>query len=235
MWDAQFSGSRQSMAVVGKVEAKGGKLYLLGMGGRKLVSTDFGNRESVVFIDRKNGAVHKVFKFNAQQGVGTRFEINAEGRLDTGRGGVSDLLEKIYVINAIGGTPTELLGLTEDGELVVKQPYGGGAGKIGASERQGAEQTHGLIFVPNRVVSSPYRSFYTSIGGLDFLVGDLHPGNFHRDTFHRVRILDTITARITDEYYRAFPQLKVFVKENRERVNFFVVNPFGPSFPLFPS
>jgi hypothetical protein len=208
---------RKRLSVVGKMEINGEKLTFSGMSGRQLGSTDFGNRESLVFIDRKNGVVYKVFDMDDEGTVGTRFNINAEGLLDTGRGGLVDLVEKIYVINAIGGTPTEILGLTEDGGLVVKQPYGGGAGKISASERQGAAQAHGLVFVPNSVVRSPYRNFYTGIGGLDFLIGDLHPGNFHRDTFQRARILDIITARITDEYYRVFPMLNAFVAANRAR------------------
>jgi hypothetical protein len=208
---------RVASAGCGESGNKAGQDVFVDMKRRRLFSTDFGNRESKIFVDKKNGAVYKVFEPDDENNVGTRFEINADGKLDIGQGRLTDLFEKIYIINAIGGTPTEIIGQTEDGRIIVKQPYGGGAGKIGIGERQGAEKAHGLVFVPNTVVAGIYRIFYTNVDGQGFLIGDLHPGNFHRDTFKRARILDISTAKITDEYYKAFPQLKAFEEANRER------------------
>jgi len=86
-----------------------------------------GGVEALAFADDE-GSVYKFFLFREDGATGATFSfqpgsdclLEAQCCLGTYR----NLLEKLAVINAIGGMPTEITGVTPEGILVAKQTFG---------------------------------------------------------------------------------------------------------------
>jgi hypothetical protein len=145
-----------------------------------------------------------------------QFVVDSSGRLGVAPAAPNSIFEKVFVLNALGGAPTEVLGKTDAGDFVVKQPYGSHSWLSSVAGQVAAEQRARLAEVPDSVLRSIVPLYYSNVDGIDFLVGDLHVGNFAKDTFLKSRIIDLVASRITPEYYAQFPALREWVDAHRE-------------------
>ncbi|MDR3229039.1 MAG: hypothetical protein LBT53_06485 [Puniceicoccales bacterium] len=208
-------GGWPSVPVVGICVADN-REELIGVDGSRLPRLDSG-AEADVYLDKKRGVVYKVFSTGENGTAGDIYFVNKNGRLDSRNShDKNDLLEKIYVLNAIGGVPTEVTGRMACGELVVKQPYGWTENELSHTERYAVNARSGLSWVaPDVVPLDLFDSLYvTQTPEGAFLVGDLHEGNYLRNARHSGRILDLVTTRVTPEILYTFPKLEVLLKRN---------------------
>jgi hypothetical protein len=158
-----------------------------------------GGMEATVFQDRL-GSVYKFFLPDwIQWNIGAvfRFSANEDESLQAtaGFGTYRELLEKLYLLNMIGGMPTEGTGITLEGILIVKQA-------LGRSLPNGCD-TSQLVQSPSlRVPPSRFLHCDRAQPRLVFLheepwlIGDLHERNIAYDVLGAPRIIDLVAARI---------------------------------------
>jgi len=156
-----------------------------------------GGVEAWAFQDRED-SIYKFFRPIEGQWIGATFHyepdenqvMQAEACPGTYRG----LLEKLDVINVIGGMPTELVGVTPEGVLVVKQVLG---------ERL-AEGTDTSGLLPPALIPWPSRFLRCDrdhprlafVRGRPWLVADTHDRNVVRLGDGSLRIIDIVAAPI---------------------------------------
>jgi len=180
--------------------------------------------EAYAYVDEAQGVVYKVYQFgeSSDESVGIRLAIE-EGMVGTDTGRPRDVIEKTWVINDLGGTPTEIVGFTQDGEIVVKQPRGRRAQDTASAEPSPFDRAQAIIkahlqevpasVLPRIDMRSPL--YYSHIAGQDVLLGDLHGKNFIGDTIGRGRINDLATHVLTAEELAKLPKLNAWLAERR--------------------
>ncbi len=171
--------------------------------------------EARVYIDRPNGVVYKAYTKGNSGSIGLKIGFDSKGLAMRDTGSLSDLYEKVWVINALGGAPTEIAGRLDTGEIVTKQPLG----SLDATWQPWAVNREArLVEIPDTVLKRPQglsELYLSHIDGHDIIVGDLHEGNYIGDTLARGRIADLVTHRITPADLDRFPQLRVWLDQNR--------------------
>lgn len=161
--------------------------------------------EASAFTAVADGSVYKFFLPREQKQIGSvfGFRSGAEASLqaDAEFGGYRGLLEKLLLIQALGGMATEVVAITHEGILVVKQT-------LGDPLPQGADTSRslpdGLIEIPSRFLRANRdhprlfflrrRSAEGSERDEPWLVADLHARNFVRGSDGRLRVIDLVAA-----------------------------------------
>lgn len=143
-------------------------------------------------------ADHSIYKFfffiePGDVGAAFAFDRTAEGALvaTAARGSYALLFAKLLAIHQIG-IPTEVIGITPEGILVVKQT-------LGTALSQGTDTSKmlpaGLIEIPSRFLTAnrdhPRLLF---MDGVPWLVADLHARNFVRCSDGALRVIDLVAA-----------------------------------------
>ncbi len=142
------------------------------------------------YLPREEGRVGGTFAFEARR--------PADGpdapalQADACLGSYRDLLEKLALILALGGMPTEVVGITPEGVLVAKQ-------RLGERLPEGADVSSSLpgdlIPIPARFLRAhrdhPRLAF---VGGRPWFVADIHAKNLVRDSIGRLRVIDLLAA-----------------------------------------
>ncbi|HVU17939.1 MAG TPA: hypothetical protein VHD32_13515 [Candidatus Didemnitutus sp.] len=175
-----------------------------------------GGVEAWAFQD-KSGSIYKFFRPIEAVWIGATFRLNpgedhaleAEATPGTYR----DLLEKLDVINAIGGMPTEIVGITPEGVLVTKQVFG---------ERL-PEGTDTSTLLPETLVPWPSRFLrcdrdHPRLAFVDdrpWLVADPHDRNMVRAADGSVRIIDIVASPLSLSLLESFPLLRSWVERAR--------------------
>jgi hypothetical protein len=156
-----------------------------------------GGVEAWAFEDQEN-SIYKFFRPIEGQWIGAtfRYELDEEHGLlaEACPGSYRDLLEKLDVINVIGGMPTEVIGVTPEGVLVVKQVLG---------ERL-PEGTDTSEMLPPTLIPWPSRLLRCDrdharlafVRDRAWLVADTHDRNVVRIADGSVRIIDVVAATI---------------------------------------
>jgi|GEM_PF-4383678 len=180
--------------------------------------------EAYVYEDASQGVVYKVYEIGKSddRSIGIRLAIE-EGMVGTDTGRPRDVIEKTWAINELGGTPTEIVGFTQDGEIVVKQPRGRRAQDTASAEPSPFDRAQAITKAHLQVVPSDVlpridmRSplYYSHIAGQDVLLGDLHGKNFIGDTIGRGRINDLATHVLTEAELQKLPKLNAWIAERR--------------------
>jgi hypothetical protein len=146
------------------------------------------------------GSVYKFYLPREGKKIGSQFDfikgdesaVAAEARL----GNYRALLEKLLLIEALGGMPSEVVAITSEGILVAKQA-------LGDPLPQGDDTSEllpaGLIEIPARFLRANRdhpRLFFLEGGDRKkpFLVADLHARNFVRCTDGELRVIDLVAA-----------------------------------------
>lgn len=164
-----------------------------------------------------DGSVYKFFLPRNDLWIGATFSfrpaeesaLQAEACL----GSYRDLLEKLDVINAIGGMPTEAAGVTPEGIIVAKQTLG---------ERL-PERTDTSVLLPPSLIPWPSRFLRTDrdhprlafVRGQAWLVADPHDRNVVWDTNGGARIIDLVAAPLSPALLQGFPQLCEWIERVR--------------------
>jgi hypothetical protein len=126
-----------------------------------------------------------------------------------------DVFEKLLLINALGGMPTEVVGVSPEGVVVAKQT-------LGDRVTEGSDVTAllpaELIPVPSRFLRAhrdhPRLSF---VAGSTWFVADTHEKNLAYDLEGRVRVIDLLAARWPERLSRTEPVLTDWI--NRARID----------------
>jgi hypothetical protein len=152
--------------------------------------------EAWAFEAPGEGSVYKFYRPREAKSIGSEFGFQrggetllvAEARLGDYRG----LLEKLLIILALGGMATEVIAVTPEGILVAKQSRG-------ETLPQGADMSRelpgGLIEIPSRFLRAnrdhPRLLF---LGGIPYIVADLHSRNFVRAADGALRVIDLVAG-----------------------------------------
>ncbi|MCX6972189.1 MAG: hypothetical protein NTV93_18840 [Verrucomicrobia bacterium] len=82
--------------------------------------------EADVYYDEAGGVVYKIFTPSPSGDVGWRLrayrESDGSWRVDREPAILQDTLQKLALLHEAGGLPTEILGITETGDVLAKQP-----------------------------------------------------------------------------------------------------------------
>jgi hypothetical protein len=167
-----------------------------------------GGVEVRVFADTAHGVVYKVYSEGKSGSLGLRLTIDpADGHPVMDTGNDAHIAQKAWVINELGGTPTEIVGYTRQGEVVVKQPLGA---TDATWQPWAVNREARLVTIPESVLPrhKGMGDLYLShIDGHDVIVGDLHAGNYIGDTL--------ANGRLTPADLDRAPVLRAWVEENR--------------------
>lgn len=171
--------------------------------GRIGMTTDFihalkplpAGSEAAPFLDEERGVVYKLFTPSPAGNVGWRLRAarqDGKWRVDREPAQLMDTAEKLSLIHAAGGLPTEIVGLTTHFDLVGKQPLAfetepGMATRANAVAAMNGVQIADADFHGLRVLW---------VDGEAWLMGDLHAANIMRDAHGQDRVIDALFMRI---------------------------------------
>jgi predicted DCC family thiol-disulfide oxidoreductase YuxK len=155
-----------------------------------------GGVEAWAFASVEDASVYKFYLPREEKRIGSAFGFGrgeeaallAEAQL----GDYRALLEKLLLIQALGGMATELVAVTPEGILIAKQTLGD---TLGQGEDMSVRLPEGLIEIPSRFLRANRdhpRLFF--LGERSFLVADLHARNFVRGQDGALRVIDLVAA-----------------------------------------
>jgi hypothetical protein len=155
-----------------------------------------GGVEAWAFASEADGSVYKFYLPREEKRIGSVFgfrpgdeaRLLAEAELGTYRA----LLEKLLLIQALGGMATEVIAATPEGIVVAKQTLGD---PLPQGDDVSALLPTGLIEIPSRFLRANRdhpRLYFVS--GHAFLVGDLHARNFVRGLEGGLHLIDLVAA-----------------------------------------
>jgi hypothetical protein len=152
--------------------------------------------EASAFTAVADGSVYKFFLPREEKLIGSVFGFRpgeettllAEAEFGDYRG----LLEKLLLINSLGGMATEVVAITTEGILVAKQALGD---PLPQGDDMSGSLPPALVEIPSRFLRAnrdhPRLFFH---GGDPWLVADLHARNFVRDRHGGLRVIDLVAA-----------------------------------------
>lgn len=177
--------------------------------------------EASAFVAVDDGSVYKFFLPREGHFIGSEFGFRrgdetvllAEAVLGSYRA----LLEKLLLVQALGGMATEVVAVTPEGILVAKQT-------LGEPLPQGDDMSGSLpavlIEIPSRFLRANRdhpRLFF--LRGAPYLVADLHARNFVRGADHVLRVIDLVAAPWPVEFGAADPQIGSWLERVRRDPN----------------
>lgn len=173
--------------------------------------------EASAFLAVADGSVYKFFLPREEKRVGSVFGFRrgdetalvAEAEL----GGYRGLLEKLLLIQALGGMATEVVAITPEGILVAKQVFGE---PLPQGEDMSRSLPPGLIEIPSRFLRANRdhpRLFF--LRDRPWLVADLHARNFVRGVDQGLRVIDLVAAPWPVEFGAADPQIGSWLERVR--------------------
>jgi hypothetical protein len=157
--------------------------------------------EASAFAATDDGSVYKFFLPRDEHFIGSEFSFRAGDETilfaEAALGSYRALLEKLLLVQALGGMATEVIAITPEGILVAKQ-------SLGDPLPQGDDMSRllpdGLIEIPSRFLRAnrdhPRLFFLSRADGSrhPFLVADLHARNFVRCADGALRVIDLVAA-----------------------------------------
>lgn len=185
--------------------------------------------EAWAFEAAGEGSVYKFYRPREEKRIGSEFGfqrgsetlLRAEARLGDYRG----LLEKLLIILALGGMATEVVAVTPEGILIAKQARGQ---TLPQGDDMSRDLPGGLIEIPSRFLRAdrdhPRLHF---LGGLPYLVADLHARNFVRCADGSLRVIDLVAGRWPDDAGLRDPLIAGWLGRVRD-------DPLAPALPEAP-
>jgi hypothetical protein len=159
-----------------------------------------GGVEAWAFASVEDGSVYKFYQPREEKSIGSEFGFRRGDETtlfaEAGLGDYRGLLQKLWLILALGGMATEVIAITPEGILVAKQT-------LGEPLPQGDDVSRvlpaGLIEIPSRFLRAnrdhPRLFFLVQRDQrLPFLVADLHARNFVRCVDGALRVIDLVAA-----------------------------------------
>ena len=159
-----------------------------------------GGVEAWAFASVDDGSVYKFYQPREEKSIGSEFGFRRGDETtllaEAGLGNYRGLLQKLWLIQALGGMATEVIAITPEGILVAKQT-------LGEPLPQGDDVSRvlpaGLIEIPSRFLRANRdhpRLFFLEQREQrhPFLVADLHARNFVRCVDGALRVIDLVAA-----------------------------------------
>lgn len=173
--------------------------------------------EADVYHDEAGGVVYKIFTPSPSGEVGWRLrayrESDGSWRVDREPAILQDTLQKLALLHEAGGLPTEIIGLTETGDVLAKQP-------LAEETEAGPETREEAVVAMNGVQTSDeeldgIRVFWAQ--GKAWFIGDLHGQNIMRDTSGQTRVMDALMLEIPGRMIDENPAVAKAVRLAREK------------------
>lgn len=172
--------------------------------------------EASAFQSAHDGSIYKFYLPREEGRIGGTFlfsgAMSADGldapalQADACLGSYRDLLEKLALILALDGMPTEVVGVTPEGVLVAKQLLGE---RLPENADVSGLLPPGLIPIPSRFLRAhrdhPRLAF---AGGRPWFIADTHAKNLVRDTEGRLRVIDLLAAPFPVELAERDPLMR---------------------------
>jgi len=165
------------------------------------------------------GSVYKFFRplENQQIGATFRFQPGDDSLLQAQSipGTYRNLLEKLMLIHALGGMPTEVVAITPEGILVAKQTLG----------QRLPDDTDASQLLPPHLIPIPSRFLrcdrdHPRLAFVDhspWLIADLHNRNIVHDQNQTPRIIDLVATPFASDPIANFPMIQDWL--NRVRLD----------------
>lgn len=177
-----------------------------------------GGVEAWAYASEEDGSVYKFYLPREEKRIGSvfGFQTGDEAALLAGAqlGDYRGLLEKLWLIHALGGTATEIVAVTPEGIVVAKQVLGE---PLPQGDDMSALLPAGLIEIPSRFLRAnrdhPRLLFH---GGAAWLVADLHARNFVRCADGALRVIDLVAAPWPVEVAAQHPLIGDWLERVRE-------------------
>jgi hypothetical protein len=173
-----------------------------------------GGVEAWAFYHPENRSVYKFYWPQEERTIGSEF-VFARGET-TVLQAVSDfgsyraLLEKLLLIQLLGGMPTEVIAITPEGVLVAKQTFGD---VLTQGEDTSNRLPEGLIPIPSRFLrvnrDHPRLTFAM---GRPYLVADLHARNFVTGADGALHLIDLVAGPWPEEMSAQDPQMTAWLE-----------------------
>ncbi len=175
--------------------------------------------EASAFQSVHDGSIYKFYLPREEGRIGGTFTfasaLAADGldvpalRADACLGSYRDLLEKLALILALDGMPTEVVGVTPEGVLIAKQ-------LLGERLPEGADVSAllpaALIPIPARFLRAhrdhPRLAF---VAGRAWFIADTHAKNLVRDTAGRLRVIDLLAAPFPVHLAADYPLMRDWI------------------------
>ncbi|MDB6169649.1 MAG: hypothetical protein JWM88_2513 [Verrucomicrobia bacterium] len=152
--------------------------------------------EAWAYASEEDGSVYKFYLPREEKRIGSAFGFHpgeeALFQADAHLGDYRALLEKLCLIQALGGMATEVMAVTPEGILVAKQALGD---LLPQGDDVSGVLPPGLIEIPSRFLRANRdhpRLFF--MANQAWLVADLHARNFVRASDGHLRVIDLVAA-----------------------------------------
>jgi hypothetical protein len=177
-----------------------------------------GGVEAWAFASPSDRSVYKFYWPQEERTIGSdfRFSPGDETVLEAKAefGSYRALLEKLLLLQLLGGMATEVLAVTPEGVLVAKQVYGE---PMPQGEDMSGSLPRGLIEIPSRFLrANRDHPRLTFAMGSPYLVADLHAKNFVRGADGALRLIDLVAAPWPDAQVHRSPLITEWLGRVRD-------------------
>lgn len=177
-----------------------------------------GGVEAWAFAAREDGSVYKFYRPREEKRIGSAFGFRRGDETTllavAGLGDYQALLEKLMLIELLGGMGTEVVAVTPEGIMVAKQVLGD---PLPQGDDVSALLPAGLIEIPSRFLRAdrdhPRLVFHRERA---WLVADLHARNFVRGVDAALHLIDLVAAPWPVEITARDPLVREWLMRVRE-------------------
>lgn len=179
--------------------------------------------EARPYYDQRQGVVYKLFDLRINGSLGTKCEISRVSeddnpdlpeddryRVETTEASLRDTLVKLALLNEVGAHPTEIVGLSSEGDfLLVKQPFATIAQDPGGKD---------LVVAIEQTKAVKPRSLRLScvilwLEGDAYIMADLHERNIMIDHDGLPTIIDALIGKIAPSLKDKLPSLRAAIED----------------------
>jgi DNA topoisomerase IB/predicted RNA methylase len=185
-----------------------------------------GGAEATVYADESQGVVYKVledWKKRPILGIWGEPQTTASGKLDwrfkpatTPR----QLSIRLAVQGLLGGTPTEIAGISPEGHIILKQPLSPAPSV--PSDLSDPLSSSGIIPIPQSLLhddGTNLPAYLVHVEGRPWLLLDVRPDNFVGDNQGQARANDLVVGQITPDLLQKVPGLAQTAQQAQQAAN----------------
>lgn len=166
--------------------------------------------EACPYHDPESDAVYKLFDLRPNGSLGKKIalELNGEGEFEVflKDAVLRDTLEKLMILNEAGGHPTEIVGLSDNGDyLIAKQPLAFPMGDYREDKRMAITAMRG---VTPEGTGLRRQVVVVWLYGQGWLVDDLHERNIMRSLEDEPTVIDALVGPVPPSALRKLAWLR---------------------------
>ena len=175
--------------------------------------------EAQPFLDHARGVVYKIFASDASGNAGRKVTVStsptARPYIEYEDSHPLEALEKLALLHEIGGLPTEILGVTAQGDWVLAQPE---ATPVTESEI-GAARAEAVALVGGVQVNESGLEDIRVVWhrGRAWIISDLHLRNIMRDSEGKARIMDALIVPVPKSLTARYESVRQAIREAKEK------------------